>query len=102
MSRRRKTSGPPRCRDCRAQIVFFRSWTGAWRTWCPIAVDGRTHVGRAASPVFAGRAWVFEDLVDELMALREQSRDEAVDEAYALAWYVPHVCETTTEGAEAQ
>lgn len=71
--------------------MFHRSWTGKWRTFEPSAVDGRTHVGPAV-PVVYGRAWLLEELVDELMVRHQYGRAAAEDEAYDVPWYVPHSC----------
>lgn len=97
---RKKRTGRPRCRDCNAPIVFFRSWTGNWRTFDPKPVNGRTHVGAPAYPIMHGRAWRLEELVDELMVTRKYWRDEAEDEAYDVPWHVAHACQTTTTEPE--
>ncbi len=102
MSRpKKKRTSRPRCRDCGAPIVFFRSWTGNWRTFDPKPVNGRTHVGALAYPILYGRAWRLQELVDELMARHQYSSAEAEDEAYDVPWRVAHTCrETPTTTSE--
>lgn len=94
--RRRKKTGPPRCRNCRAVVVFFRGAGDRWRSFDPKPVDGRTYIGPAAAPVLHGRAWMFTELLDELQALHQYGRGDAIDEAYDLPWHVPHTCPTST------
>jgi len=91
MSRRKRRTAP-RCRDCQALIVFFRSWTGSWRTFDPKPVNGRTHVGALAYPILHGRAWLLEELVDELLVRHQYGRADAEDEAYDVPWHVAHNC----------
>lgn len=105
MSRRKKrSSGPPRCRDCGVQITFYRSWTGRWRTFDPKPVNGRTHIGALAYPVLFSRAWRLEELIDELQARHGYGYAQAEDEAYDVPWHVAHNCRTAkpTEGSEEQ
>lgn len=100
MSRRRRRSGPIRCRDCQAPVVFFRDPSGNWRTYQPHPVKGRTHIGPIAYPVDNGRAWRLDELVEELMIRLGYGREEALNAAYAVPWHVPHYCRnlpTTTE-----
>ena len=52
-----KGRGAPRCASCQAQITWLVSPSGAWRTYEPKAVDGRTHMGVSAYPVEGRRAW---------------------------------------------
>jgi hypothetical protein len=96
MSRRRKSTGRTRCRDCGLPIVFFRSQSRNWRTYQPRPVNGRTHVGPPAYPIDNGRAWHVDDLVEELMIRLQYSREEATNAAYAVPWHIPHTCRTTT------
>lgn len=102
MSRRKRKGPAARCEVCGLQVKFFRSWTGALRPFAPIAIDPTTTATAVpnAHPVFGGRAWLLDELVDELMARTAQGRGEATDEAYALPWHVAHTCPPAIDEAE--
>lgn len=93
MSRRRRRSSP-RCRDCQAPVLFFRSArTGNWRPFDPKPVDQRQQNPSTAHAVENGvLAWPLRDLVEDLMVRRHCGRDDAEDEARAMPWHVPHDC----------
>lgn len=96
MKRDRRRGRLPRCNQCRLPICWL-SWRGHWRPYEPHHVDGRTHRGAPAHPVEAKKAWSFRELVEDLMVRREIGRDEAEDEAYAMPWFIPHVCPPHTK-----
>lgn len=106
MSPRRRRRGPPRCKDCNALVVFFRSArTGAWMPFDPRPLSGRDHpgsVGRLWVIENAATAWPLRELVEDLMVRREISQAEADDEAHDMPWYQTHICTrpTTTDSPE--
>lgn len=98
MSPRRRRSGPPRCKDCNAPVVFFRSpFTGGWRPFEAKPMSpGRQHA--EAFPIENNvRAWLYRDLVEDLMVRRGIGRQEAEDEAHAMPWHVVHNCPNRPE-----
>lgn len=101
MSRRRRHTGPsrPRCRSCRAEVLFFRDQDNRNRIVNARPVDGRTAVG--ALPEWGGRLWPgVEELAAELSLLRPTGTD-VVDEVLDLPWYQLHTCQITDAIAEA-
>lgn len=100
MSRRRKSTAPPRCNHCGAQITFYRSVTGTLRPFDLRPVNGRTYTGPGAFPIFGGRAWHVADLIAELMSRTSQSSADAEDEAYDIDWYVVHACLSAHYGTD--
>jgi len=91
---RRRRRGPPRCRDCNAPVVFFRSpSTGTWRPFAPRPVDpSQQHPGPAYPVEGNVWAWPYRDLVEDLMVRHRYSQAEAEDEAHDLPWHIPHDC----------
>ena len=93
----------PRCNDCNAVVVWFDSPFARQgrRPFDPKPVDGRTHHGAPAYPVENGsRAWRFPELVDDLQARRQTSRDDAEDEVYDMPWHTLHDCPRTPTDQE--
>lgn len=92
--RRRRGSGPPRCKDCYRPVRFFRSSvTGRWRPFEPKPVNPHQQLPAPAWPVENNvLAWPFRDLVEDLMVRRTCSQAEAEDEAHAMPSYLPHQC----------
>lgn len=92
--RRPRSSGPPRCQDCNAVIVFFRSpITDQLRPFDPRPVDPFQQRAVAAYPVLNGHtAWTLEDFVEHRMVHLGVTREEAEDEAHDLPWHIPHHC----------
>lgn len=83
----------PRCRYCGARVVFHGSpHTGRPRTFEPRPVNGHTHSGRPAYPLFGARTWRFRELVEVVQVQRESSLAEAEDEVRDMPWYLPHDC----------
>jgi len=101
MSRRRRHSraSRPRCRSCRAEVLFFRDQDDKWRVVNVRPVDGRTEsVG--AMPEWAGRLWPgVDELAAELSTLRPVGTD-TVDEVLDLPWYQLHHCQVSHAIAE--
>lgn len=83
-----------RCNDCQAPVVWLMSPHGGGynRRFDAKPVDGRTHTGAAAYPVEGRRAWKLADLVEDLQARRETTREAAETEAYDMPWHTPHDC----------
>src|SRR4051812_44681660 len=100
MSRRKKRGPTPRCEACGVAVKSIKTWTGSYRPFGRIAINPNVALVPNAYPFFAGRVWLLEDLVDELMVRAAQSRAEANDEAYALPWYVAHACHHHTINEE--
>lgn len=91
-ARRRRRTGPPRCNTCGALVVFFRLPSGELAPFRPNPIPHYTQTGGRVYPIFGGRAWVLDELVDDLQARAQQSRQDALDEAYALPWHTIHHC----------
>lgn len=88
-----------RCPTCSRSVKWLKSpFSSSWRCFEPTPVS--PNAGAVAYPVEALRAWKFDELVEELMARRNQSRTDAQDEAYAFPWYALHHCpnEPTQDG----
>lgn len=100
--RTKKRTGPPRCEVCGALVTFFRLPSDEYAPFRIREVNPNAATGGRIYPIFGGRAWHLDDLIEELMARSEQSRQDARDEAYALPWHVTHTCApaTTTEQGE--
>lgn len=94
--RRRARGRLPRCAKCQHPFRWL-AWHNGWRKFEPHPVDGRAHVGAPAYPVESKRAWPLRELVEDLMVRRRCGRDDAEDEAYAMPWFVPHVCPPTND-----
>jgi hypothetical protein len=94
---RGRRRGTPRCNDCKAPVIFFRSpFTGGWRPFeaKPIS-PGQMHTA-AAYPIENNvRAWLYRDLVEDLMVRRGIGQLEAEDEAHAMPWHAVHNCHAT-------
>lgn len=102
MSRRRRHQGKsrPLCRNCRAEVLFFRDQENRWRIVNARPVDGRTHGSRAV-PEWGGRLWPdADDLAAELSQQRSADAD-VVEEVLDLPWYQLHHCEITDAIADA-
>jgi hypothetical protein len=95
--RRRRHRRPtrPTCKDCNAEVRFFRDENNRWRMVNAKPVDGRTHQGPPAYPVEGRRAWKLPALVEDLQVRRETTVEEAEHEAYDMPWHVPHDCPNT-------
>lgn len=96
MSRRRRhqRGSRPRCRRCRAEVLFFRDQDNRWRIVNARSVSGRTQ-GVGAMPEWGGRLWPsVEDLAAELSTQRAAGVD-VVDEVLDLPWYQLHHCQIT-------
>ena len=93
MSRRRRR-GAPRCRDCNAPVVFFRSSvTRSWRPFHQRPVDPGQQVAAPAWVVENNVwAWPYRELVEDLMVRLQCSQDEAEEHAHAMPWHLPHDC----------
>ena len=102
MSRRRSRRGPPRCKDCKAPIVFFRSpMTGNYRPFDPRPVDPNQQHVRPPCPVENDRhAWPYRALIEDLMVRLGCSEPEAEEHARAMPWHMPHTCKNTTQEPE--
>lgn len=101
MSRRRRRSGPPRCKDCRAPVIFFRSpFTGGWRPFEVKPIGAAMHAGEAFPVENNVRAWRYRDLVEDLMVRLGISEPEAEEHAHAMPWHVPHNCPNRPEPQE--
>lgn len=92
--RRRKQSGPARCKTCQAPIVWLLL-RGKWRSFEPRPVERLPEVVRLQNPSYPieGKiAWPLEDLVVELMGRRECTEAAAREEAHDFEWRTIHHC----------
>lgn len=90
MSKKRRHSGPPRCKECDAIVVFFRdAATRRWRIFEPKALS-YDRAGTRGVPVHWDQAWDTHDLAAEMASAMPGC--DPYDEVRALDFYLPHRC----------
>lgn len=91
---RRRRRGSPRCRDCQAPVVFFRSAvTRTWRPFDPRPVRDSQQLPAVPWSIENNVwAWPFRDLVEDLMVRLQCGQNEAEEHALAMPRHFPHDC----------
>lgn len=93
--------GPARCRDCGAQLVFFKHHSSPKKAPFDITpIDGH-HLNLAnAYPVMGQSSYRPTHLAEQLQVQRHCSDEEAMAEVRDLQWFRIHQCPTTTPDEE--
>lgn len=97
--RRRRSRGSPRCRDCGAPVVFFRTaMGGGWRPFEPKPVHPGHQMPELPYSIENGvLAWPYAYLVEDLMVRLECGHTEAEEHALAMPRHLPHRCKNRPE-----